>query len=327
MIGLFMGLLAVSRLPAPAATVAGKWPRAAVDFLVLPAADPLRKLSARLPGIAPEAAAGPMSDADLRAQLAWAYRENDLLKAQLRTEREAVAWFGQIRAFVKFEDVKLVSAGVAAGNVDPERPLLTLSSGSKAGLAPHQVVVGAGAELVGVIEDSVGPYSCRVRAFSWPKTAIDCRIVSAKHEGEGIPVRLRANDKGTAFECDVGIDQKVGIGDVAVFDDTGFGGHARGFVVGKVAECLDLSQINRDGVFENDGRRAADAQLAKDLDKAIFYKRLVVRPANNLTRLDRVIVLVPTSAQTPDAPPPADAAVPKPAATAPGPETRKEAKP
>ena len=296
LVALFLGLLVSSRLPGGAAARLGRWPRAAVDFVVLPAADPLRQLSARLPGIAPEGAKEVLADAELRERLAWALRENDRLKAQLRSEHEAVAWFKQISTFVKFEEVALVSAGVAAGEVNAEHPSLTLSSGTDGGLAPHQVVVGPGAELVGVIEDSVGRFSCRVRAFSWPKTVLDCRIMSPKHEGDGIPVRLRANDKGTAFECEVDIDTPVQAGDVVTFDDSSYGGYARGFVVGRVSECLDLRQIDRNAAFDGStgaGKRAEDARLAKDLDKSIFYKRLIVRTANNLARLDRVIVLVP----------------------------------
>ncbi len=330
--GLFLGLLAASRLPAGAARAAGKWPRAGLDFVVLPAADPLRRICSRIPGIAPLMPQDALADADARAQLAMALRENDLLKAQLRAERAAVAWFDQIRAFVKLDEVTPVSAGVAAWTGGLERPLLTLASGSESGLAPRQVVVGAGAELVGVVEDGVGPYACRVRALSWPKTPLDCRIVPAGHEGDGIPVRLRANDAGTGFECDVDIDMPVKAGDVAILDDPGFGGHARGFVVGRVAECLDLRQASHVSAFDKPAttadNRAAEAKMAKDMAKAMFYKRLIVRGANDLARLDRVIVLVPRAAAVTAGPAAAAQPATPPAAT-PGtkPESAKEPAP
>ena len=74
------------------------------------------------------------------------------------------------------------------------------------------------------------------------------------------------------------------------------------------------AKSDRSAVFEGSsgaGKRAQDAKLAKDLDKSIFYKRLIVRSTNNLARLDRVIVLVPQAQASPAAAPkaqvPADA--------------------
>lgn len=272
---LLLGLLVASRLPSGASRALARWPRAGLDFVVLPAAEPMQKLVKMLPGLAPAAPVEVDDPARLREQLAWALRQNDQLRAQLRAEREASKWFEQIQPFVKFSEVTPVAAGVATWEGGFERPTLVLSGGYQNGIVARQIVVGAGAELIGVVDDSVSPFSARVRALSWPGTALDCRVVSPNHDGDGIKVRLKANDKDAlfkgAFEGDIEREAKVSVGDAVILDDESFGGHARGFVVGKVEKLRDPHP---------------------DPNKNLFYKGLVVRPANDLARLSRVIVLV-----------------------------------
>ncbi len=269
---LLLGLLVSARLPAGAAKAVGKWPREALDFLIMPVADPLKSVSARIPGIAPQIPVAGDDIAALREHLAWARRQNELLKAQLRDEHEANRWFAQIQPFVNFAEVSPVPVGVATWSGDYKHPTLTLSGGGDSGVRARQIVVGAAAELVGVVDDSVTPFSSRVRALLWPGTAMDCRVVSPLREGDGVKVRLKADADGLAFEGDIEREVNVSVGDEVILDDTSFGGHARGFVVGRITELRDPHP---------------------DPNRNLFYKQVVVRGASDLARLSRVIVLVP----------------------------------
>lgn len=267
-----LALLAASRLPEGVARTVGRWPRAALEFLVLPAGDPLQKLCASVPGIAPSAPEEAADPAVLRGKLAWALREVEQLKAQLRAEREAGRWFAQIEPFVKFSQTTPLPVGVAAGSFNPKRPLLTLAGGYENGIMARQMVVGDGAEVIGATTDAVSPFSAEVRALTWPGTVLECRVVPPDRSGDGIKLRLKAQEDGGVFEGDLERQAKVAPGDEVILDDLSFGGHARGFVVGKVEKVLDPHP---------------------DPNRNLFYKQLIVRPGNNLSRVSRVIVLVP----------------------------------
>lgn len=265
-----LALLAASRLPEGAARAAGRWPRAAVEFVVLPAAGPFQKLCASLPGIAPSSPEDAADPAQVREKLAWSLREVELLKAQLRAEREASRWFEQIQPFVKFSEVTPIPVGVATGSFNPKRPLFTLTGGHESGVLARQMVIGDGAEVIGITTDSVSPFSAEVRALTWPGTVLECRAVPPDRSGDGIRLRLKAQEEGGAFEGDVERQAAVAPGDEVILDDLSFGGHARGFVVGRVEKILDPHP---------------------DPDRNLFYKRLIIRPQNNLSRVSRVIVL------------------------------------
>ncbi len=271
------GLFAVAALlPGRFAFVPGKLAHGAVSFAVLPA----RPVQRWLVGSDPAGTNPALRDTPentLRADLDLALTEVQRLRqqnAELKQLVEELGMIGDLLARQNLDEFRQVTATVLPGG---SGGVLNLSTGSADGIAPGQTVV-YGSQVVGRVVEPVGPFSASVALVTETAPDLSVRIVAPPSEnqpGSILPARetdarvtLDA-DAGLFIADDLGLTDDVRVGDTVYLADEFSYADARGFRLGTVIEAAPLPENPE------------------------LLQRVVVRADTDLSRLGRVVVLVP----------------------------------
>ena len=169
--------------------------------------------------------------------------------------------------------VRLVGVNVAAGGGSASRPVLRLDVPLGSGINSGQAVA-AQSYLVGRVAEGAGAASADVELVSTEGQRLQAELQSAETEGGGSggdtsTQWLEWNREAGAFEAVVARSEGVEVGDVARLADPLWPMRSRGLVIGRVEEVV---------------RYPSDPEL---------YDLIRVRPMVELSRLQRVTVLVP----------------------------------
>lgn len=193
---------------------------------------------------------------------------NAWLLEELKRSRQELAQYKAFSQRFRMDGLKFLDADVTAWNRDSRRRTMALNRGTTHGLAVGQVVTDwSSFSLLGRICDA-GPVSSTVQLIDSPDTDMEVRFLPSAPVRLENPTTLRVqmNPQGQ-FTALTPANRPIQVGYLAHLSDPSWPQEARGFVVGQVVS------------LENDPKNPHT------------FKRVVIRPVQDLAFISRVIVL------------------------------------
>lgn len=285
--GAVFALLLCSFLPASTAHALAAPFSAAVRFIVSPVSTWMHQTAVALRP-APEVDNLMPTDTEaLREELERVWQYNRQLEQELLDARKTIQHLGRMRQLLPDTQTDLIVGRVTGSSIGKSSPSLSIDLGTRMGLSPGLAVV-SGFNLVGQVVESSEDQSL-VRPITTNGTLLNLRLLPPN---AGTPARetfVHAEAKSGLFTGIVGVSDPVQIGDLAHLYDETWPAEARGFVVGRVESLEPLPR------------------------EPLLRRTVTIRPIRPAGALDRVVVLIPTTASrtpakpgAPTGPDPAD---------------------
>jgi len=192
------------------------------------------------------------------------------LEAEVTRLREKLEFYEQTSEVLGAVRRRFVDARVTRFANDDQKPTLVLAKGHRSGIDAGQAAV-SGVHLVGLVSETVGPLTSRVDLVMKPGEKIQALIRPhiSDPQTRQITKTLELTKDGQYWATsEVWIGEEVEVGDVAHLSDSLWPSDAQGFLIGQVVEI--------------------DNQVERPLE----FKRLLIEPGVDATRLRSVTVLV-----------------------------------
>ena len=215
------------------------------------------------------------------------------LEQELAATKEQFKELKQVRTMLADTTIELQHARVLNGLRDTQGPTIMIDAGHDKGLEPGMIVAN-GYNLVGRLVN-VGATTSVVQLITAPQTHLNS-IIAPPADGPpprtlvaSVEVAPKLFEGAVVFTTVVPTAEVVEEGDFCHISDETWPKESRGFVIGRVMK------INK----------------ADDKDNPLLRKKLIIQPMRSLPHLDTVVVAVPTTTPSPNAPQPNPALTPR----------------